>query len=78
MNGNQPSIATLASLAHRALNDGASEYARNKALIAQFFSGDSPPVSRREKPGRSANNLRRTAVSIYPGSGPSGQEINEE
>jgi hypothetical protein len=46
MNKNQPGIAALASLAYRALNDGASEYARNKAFIAQFFSTDCLPRMR--------------------------------
>jgi hypothetical protein len=35
-NGGQ-SLASLAGLAYRALNDGDSGYARNKALISQFF-----------------------------------------
>jgi hypothetical protein len=48
LNKNQPNIAALASLAYRALNNGASEYARNKALIAQFFSDDFRQVSCRE------------------------------
>ena len=38
MNENQNNLAALAGLAHRALNGGDTEYARNKALIAQFFS----------------------------------------
>jgi hypothetical protein len=49
MNGKQNNIAALAALAYRALNNGVSEYARNKALIAQFFSNDFRRVSRREE-----------------------------
>jgi hypothetical protein len=37
MDKNKKNLAALASLAHRALNSGDTEYARNKALIAQFF-----------------------------------------
>ncbi|GHT99241.1 hypothetical protein FACS1894142_6620 [Spirochaetia bacterium] len=37
MNQKNHNISALAALAHRALNDGDSEYARNKALISQFF-----------------------------------------
>lgn len=38
MNDNQNNLAALAELAHQALNRGNAEYARNKALIAQFFA----------------------------------------
>jgi hypothetical protein len=34
---NQPDLSALSALAHRALNEEDSEYARNKALISQFF-----------------------------------------
>jgi hypothetical protein len=37
MSKNQNNLAALALLAHNALNGGDTEYARNKALIAQFF-----------------------------------------
>jgi hypothetical protein len=37
MNKNQNNLAVLAALAHKALNRNGTEYARNKALIAQFF-----------------------------------------
>jgi hypothetical protein len=48
MTKNEPDLAGLAGLAHRALNDGDSEYARNKVLIAQFFGG-SPAVEYKEE-----------------------------
>jgi hypothetical protein len=45
---NHSNLAGLATLAHRALNEGDSEYARNKALISQFFS-DSCAVAYKEE-----------------------------
>jgi hypothetical protein len=38
MNEKRYDLSALATLAHRALNEGDSEYAWNKALISQFFS----------------------------------------
>ena len=40
MNNNKNNLAALAGLAHRALNGNDTEYARNKALIAQFFNAE--------------------------------------
>jgi hypothetical protein len=43
MKTNHLPLAALAGLAHRALNEGGTEYARNKALIAQFFRDSGAP-----------------------------------
>jgi hypothetical protein len=48
MDKNQSDLAGLADLAHRALNEGDSEYARNKALISSFFR-DSCAVAYKEE-----------------------------
>jgi hypothetical protein len=45
---NHSNLATFAALAHRALNEGDSEHARNKALISQFFR-DSCAVAYKEE-----------------------------